>query len=284
VTQLRNGECTPFLGADACHPALPTGGDLSAEWADRYGYPFPDSARELPRVMQYAAIVEGDAVYVKEQVKETLLARGRPDLTDARQPHALLAGLPLSVYVTTNYDDFMVDALRGAGKQPRVLVCPWDDPEPAADALDRGLAPADADQPVVFHLHGSFADARTMVLTEDDHLEFMTNLSAHRTTISQIIPTPVIPALKNRPLLFVGYRFEDWTFRVLFHGLLRTLAPVHLRRHVSIQIAPGPNADPGLEARARRYFEQYFDRSHITVFWGTTGEFCVRLLSLLGLT
>ncbi|MBL7492422.1 SIR2 family protein [Frankia sp. AgB1.9] len=284
VTQLRNGECTPFLGADACHPALPTDGDLSAAWANRYGYPFRGSAQELPRVMQYAAVAEGDAVYVKERVKRDLVACGLPDFASAVQPHALLARLPLDVYVTTTYDDFMAKALERAGRHPEVLVCPWDDPRSRAGAFGTAVARPKADRPVVFHLHGSFQEARTMVLTEDDHVEFMTSLSAHRTMIDQLIPTSVIPALKNRPLLFVGYRFDDWTFRVLFRGLLKTLAPVHSRRHISVQLDPSPSGDPALDLRARDYLEKYFDRSDITVFWGSTSEFCIRLLTLLGLT
>lgn len=284
MTQLRNGDCTPFLGTGACYPALPADGDLSAEWADRYGYPFPESARDLPRVMQYAATVERDPIFVKGQVREALLARGYPNLGDATQAHGLLARLPLAVYVTTSYDDFMVTALRQEGRQPRALVCPWDGQRPDADAPDTELGPADPDRPVVFHLQGSLAEARSMVLTEDDHLDFMATLAENRTTVSRMIPTSVIAALKNRPLLFVGYSFEDWTFRMLLHGVLRTLAPVHLRRHVSVQLTPSPNGDGSLETQVKAYFERYFDEKHVTVFWGSTSEFCIRLMSLLALT
>ncbi|MDT3444371.1 MULTISPECIES: SIR2 family protein [unclassified Pseudofrankia] len=282
MNQLRNGECTPFLGGGVCHPTLPTDSHLSAVWAARYAYPFPDSMAELPRVMQYATTVEGEGVYVKEQLREELAARGQPDFSDLSEPHALLAELPLKVYVTTNYDNFMVSALRASGKDPRALACLWDDPlsEIGAPSLDPD--PPMVENPIVFHLYGSFEDPRTLVLTEDDYLDFVANLSANRTTMQRIVPTSVLPALKNAPLLFIGYRYGDWNFRVLFHSLLRTLAPVHLRRHISVQLAPSEDGETGLDARARDYLDRYFDRRNITVFWGTTAEFCQRLRFLMG--
>ncbi|MCK9900381.1 hypothetical protein CC117_04695 [Parafrankia colletiae] len=283
MNQLRNGECTPFLGADVCHPTLPTAGLLSADWAARYNYPFPDSATELPRVMQYAATVEGEDLYIKERLGAELAARGQPDFSDLSEPHALLAELPVKVYVTTNYDNFMTDALRASGKNPRTLVCGrGEQPGSGVGAPNHDFDRPQVDRPIVFHLYGNLGDPHTLVLTEDDYLDFMANLSANRTAIQQIIPISVLPALKNTPLLFIGYRFGDWNFRILFHTLLRALAPVHLRRHISVQLAPNGNGEAGLDARARAYLDKYFDKRNITVFWGSATEFCERLRFLMG--
>jgi hypothetical protein len=274
--QLRNGDCTPFLGAGACAGTLPVGAELSKSWADEYEYPFPDSANELPRVMHYASIMEGDPVHLKRLVARRFFGQGPPDFTNSVEPHGLLAKLPLNVYVTTNYDDFMLKALSTVGKKPQAIICPWY--LGAASTADSG-APPTAENPIVYHMHGSFADPSTLVLTEADYLEFLINFAtSQRSPEQRIIPTAILPALTRRPLLFIGYSLQDWTFRVLFHGLLRTVAPVQQRRHVSVQL-PVPKRSDDMRAadRAKHYLTRYFEDWKISVFWGTTAEFCTEL-------
>ncbi len=124
VEQIQGGDCTPFLGAGACTGTLPLAQELSRVWADNYQYPFKNEAN-LHEVMQYACVIEGDAVTVKRRLTEQLSNMGEPNFTDPSQPHALLARYPISVYLTTNYDNYMTRALQLEGKQPRTAVCPW---------------------------------------------------------------------------------------------------------------------------------------------------------------
>jgi len=46
---IRDGQCTPFLGAGACVPTLPTGSELSRALAREFDYPL-DSAADLSHV------------------------------------------------------------------------------------------------------------------------------------------------------------------------------------------------------------------------------------------
>ena len=48
-----------------------------------------------------------------------------PDFNDPAEPHRVLANLNLPVYVTTNYDDFMVKALARHHRQPNRVLCQW---------------------------------------------------------------------------------------------------------------------------------------------------------------
>jgi hypothetical protein len=229
--------------------------------------------------MQYAAYKVGDAVDLKRRVAEYLAALGTPDFGNRVEPHAMLAGLPLRVYMTTNYDDFMLTALTRAGKDPVRIVCPWYEGSVSADPETVGEPPVE--RPVVYHLHGSGHDPRTMVLTEDDYLEFLIRLVAsHQTPELPMIPTSVLPALTARPLLFIGYALHDWTFRVIFQTLLRTVAKVQQRRHVSVQLQPlagGRRATRG----AQEYLTHYFDQWNISVFWGSAADFCGQLRARL---
>lgn len=278
VRQLRDGHCTPFLGAGACAGTLPVGGDLSEQWADEYAYPFGDR-RELPRVMQWAATTMADTVFIREQVTGALAGIGPPDFSDPAEPHRLLASLPLPLYLTTNYDDFMLRALERAGKRPRRAICPWylgsrSDPEVFE------VEPAERTaQPVVYHLHGSFDDPKSLVLTEDDYLEFLIGLAMDRAAArQQVIPAYVLEALSTKPLLFIGYSLRDWTFQVLFRGVLRAISPVQHRRHVSVQLAPLPASVASAErTRTQDYLARHLNNLNVSVYWGTAHEFCREL-------
>ena len=285
VEQLQSGDCTPFLGAGASAGTLPAGSDLSKRWADRYDYPFENST-ELAEVMQYARIIEMDPVTVKQHVKEFLENRGIPDFRDQAEPHALLARFPVSVYLTTNYDDFMTQALLRERKDPTTVVCPWyrganDD---AGTRIPRDYRPRD-DNPLVFHLHGSFLHPSSLVLTEQDYSEFLVTLVKEQgMNEHRVIPTQVLNALTRQPLLFIGYSLRDSSFRTLFHGLVRSVANVQQRRHVSVQLPLPASMAADARERAERYLESYFDELNISVFWGTAREFCTELNRRLGTT
>jgi hypothetical protein len=285
IDQLGRGDCTPFLGAGACDGTLPTGPQLSSRWAVTYGYPFADN-HDLARVMQYAAVSAGDSVYLKELVCNDLGSAQPPDFDDPGEPHALLAEFPIPVFITTNYDDFLVRALRRAGKNPNSAVCSWF----SDAAYDReffetasGLNPVPA-EPLIYHLHGSMHTPKSLVLTQGDYLEFLVKVArANDDEALRLVPSAILSALTDNPLLFIGYGLQDWTFLVLFHGLLRAIPDIHRRRNVSVQLLPQvhrPMADA--EDRARRYLTRYLEGWHTSIFWGTATDFCRELRMRIG--
>jgi hypothetical protein len=291
IDQLRNGDCTPFLGAGASHGTLPSGTQLSRQWADAYQYPFPDDD-DLARVMQYVAITTRDPIHVKRLLCRELEASAEarpPDFTDPAEPHALLAQfLRVRVFLTTNYDDLLVQALRSVGRKPRVAVCPWHEGLPYDRELLQsgpGLDPQ-PDEPLVYHLHGSLRTPESLVLTEDDYLEFLVNVAMGRAEQDQdrmLVPAAILTALTTRPLLFIGYSLRDWTFRVLFQGLLRAIPEISRRQHVSVQLLPPVNGSVAeARERAHRYLTRYMEGRKISIFWGSAAEFCTELRARMG--
>lgn len=284
IDQLGRGECTPFLGAGACHGTLPNGSDMSREWATNYQYPFADTF-DLARVMQYAAMEKGDPVDLKREVCEFLLSKGPPDFDHPHEPHALLAGFPIPVFLTTNYDDFLFRALRRAGKNPNLTMCSWSsgaDYNKGFFSSPRGLNPG-SDEPLVYHLHGSVRSPRSLVLTENDYLDFLVNIASHHSSDSNIIPSTILSALSDNPLLFIGYSLQDWTFRVIFHGLLSTIPSTQHRRSVSVQLLPPTNASlETAQARGEHYMARYLEHWNIAIFWGTAADFCRQLRDRAG--
>lgn len=279
VDQLQDGNCTPFLGAGACAETLPTGRVLSEQWAEEYDYPFVDRT-DLARVAQYAAMQLGESVYLKERIAHRFRGTGRPDFADPAEPHGLLARLKLPIFLTTNYDDFMIRALEATTKNPVAAICPWYRGAPGNEDLfttPRGFAP-NSGEPIVYHLHGSVNRPASIVLTEADYLEFLLTLADRGPADTTVLPPAIADALASKSLLFIGYSLQDWTFRVLFHGLLSKLAAVAHRRHVSIQLLDLPaGTSPAMHDRARDYLASYFERWNVSVFWGGTRDFCTEL-------
>lgn len=278
IHELRAGDCTPFIGAGACHPQLPLAADFSQTWATQCGYPFTDPWN-LPRVMQYHVVQMRDHVIVKERVAADFRSKGYPDFNRSEEPHSLLAEFPLKVYLTTNYDDFMVSALRTNKKRPQAIICPWYENAPTDDryAIDPSFTPT-ANEPIVYHLHGSCDDPASLVLTEDDYLEFLINLAQDKAADDKrLIPTTILPYFTTRPLLFIGYSLQDWTFRVIFEGLRRTVARIQQRRHISVQLLPPRKRSRGARERAERYLTDYLDKYDVSVYWGEAQEFCADL-------
>lgn len=283
VAQLKAGRCAPFLGAGACYGSLKLGSQLSEQWADEYDYPFADRG-DLAQVMRYVTVYEGDPIYVKEKfLEQDIRGATPPDFSDPCEPHTALARFPIPIYLTTNYDDFMVRALQYAGKKPRQVLCPW---YPSAPFHPEDFHPPEGEppaaHPIVYHLHGHANAPESLVLTEDDYIEFLVALGEERnqpvhmsaSPSPSFIPPPVAESLSRMPLLFVGYSLRDWTFQVILQGIVKALPRTMHRRHVSVQMLPlQAGATDDQRRRAEGYLNRYFNGLNISVYWGSAADF-----------
>lgn len=283
VGLLESGRCTPFLGAGASLPHVPLGSEIAGRWATEHGYPLADR-NNLPRVMQYVATKYAtgikDATALKEEIVESLFAGlDPPNFNVVGQIHGVLGRFPLPIYITTNYDDLMLQALLYHKKHPQRAISPWYGGAHRGPIGPRGYAPA-PETPLVFHLHGHAEQPGSLVLTEDDYIEYLVKLAADRRRPADkdsLLPPVVREALRNRPLLFIGYSLEDWTFRVLFRTLLHGIPDGQLRRHVSVQIEPASSGAGGSGTAGREYLEEYFRSQKITIFWDKADEFAKKI-------
>ena len=55
VGRIKDGKCTPFLGAGACAGVLPLAREIAQKWADEYDYPLSDTTN-LIQVAQFLAV------------------------------------------------------------------------------------------------------------------------------------------------------------------------------------------------------------------------------------
>jgi hypothetical protein len=274
------GECTPFLGAGISAPHVPTGKQLSVSLAREFDYPLDDKTN-LARVAQYIASLRGQPAYVKRRVSDIILAAQSEAAATLGgglpKNHILLARLQLPLYVTTNYDDYLERAILSTGiREPSVDICRWNDR--LADELPkyRRAEPAPG-APSIFHMHGHMSRRNSILVTEDDYIDFTVSL-AQRAAKDPVIPHFVRRALGNSSLLFVGYSLEDWNFRVLMRHLMKQqkLLQHELYGSLSIQLS---DEDMPLERRTRaeKFLEVYLSSSRIDVHWGHAGPFLEEL-------
>ncbi len=280
-------QCTPFLGAGACAGTLPTGKAIAREWADEFGYPFSDK-ENLPRVAQYMAITQGlvGSLGPKFNLRRRFTGKGPPDFECEEEPHRVVADLDLPVYITTNYDNFMFAALeRDRRRQPVREVCQWKRPQTLATLSSQGhrrQAPRarvepTSERPLVFHLHGVLDPAESMVLTEDDYLDFLTNISE----TPNLLPSYVQERLSNSCLLFLGYSLNDMNFKVLFRRLAWYMQRTEGTRHISVQLAPHAASDAQEELRMfrkqREYLQTHYGLQKVKIYWGSCAQFAADL-------
>jgi len=284
--------CTPFIGAGACAGTLPLGADIAREWAKDTNYPFPlsDTGDNLSRVAQFWAL--SDPIAPKEDIQSRFKPIKHPNFSD-NEPHALLADLQLPIYITTNYDNFMVEALRTRHKrnskldpcEPQRELCRWNkiiEEETVSifgtDEEKTNYVPT-VEKPLVYHLHGHYDTPQSMVLTEDDYLDFLVNLSRENQTV---LPPAIRTAMSKTSLLFIGYSLSDWNFRVLFRTLVGSEAATHSYPSIAVQLTPSDLVDDSEEGKiqAQEYMQKYFgtiQKNQVKVYWGKATEFTSEL-------
>jgi len=190
---------------------------------------------------------------------------------DPNDVHRVLASLNLPLYVTTNCDSFMVEALAACGKTPLREVCPWYeelDSSPSRFEEETPYKPT-SDAPLVYHLFGTDLEIASLVITEDDYLDFMVKISEKRR-----VPDYIRGVLASSSLMFVGYSLQDWEFRVLMRGLVATLDRRLTVNDVAVQLEDVGEADA---AAVQDFLQKYFQHAKINVFWGSTAQFIAEL-------
>jgi hypothetical protein len=173
----------------------------------------------------------------------------------------------------------MFAALKSYPKDARLEFCRWNDALNNPSLFDPSLfdtetgseissfAPNVAN-PVVFHLYGHTGVAESLVLTEDDYLQFLVETSKANLRI----PARIQKAFTLTSLLFLGYRLTDLEFRVLLRSLAGSLRISIAGSHVSAQVihvGDEPQTDKQIAqlAKTREYLSSYCQAFKITTCW-----------------
>jgi hypothetical protein len=227
----------------------------------------PQAAPAIPDLEAQA----GQCMF-SELVEELDYPRFPPGVQD---PLRCLAQMPLPIYLTTSYYDFLERALEAENRPPRSQICLWSG-EPAnllpEHRTQHDLTPS-VENPVVFHLFGWERYPATMALSEADYMDYLLRVIQDTDTKNPLIPLYLRGDLAASSLILVGYRPQDWDFRVLFRLIRQSaLRPYSLL----VQLDPDTLARNLKSAEVRRYLEDFF-HGFFTIQWGEPGEFVERL-------
>lgn len=274
----------PFLGAGASFGctlrdadealdeprSVPSAHDLAQLLAVKTSFP-DDAERTLATVAQYFEVVGGRDT-LEEELRSLFARRYVP----SRLHHHLAAQAASMLFVTTNYDDLLEQALDEADKAYDVVIQTTD------PALGERLLwwKQGADQPervtpkrlyidlektnVVYKMHGAvdrlLAARDQYVITEDDYVEFLIRL-----TRGKAIPAIFAEPFQRRHFLFLGYGLRDWNLRVILSRLERDLGGARGRTSWAIDAAPS--------AVERRFWQN----RGVEIYKMTCDEFVTRL-------
>ncbi|MGD2077305.1 MAG: CHAT domain-containing protein [Chloroflexota bacterium] len=295
------GRVTVFLGPGVTNGLLPDRETVALKLAEKYGYPMSDNS-SLIKVAQFMALKDPallrsdymrtlqrslfnylDITPTKEQKRqfrnaslcETIEAIGWSECVlkiHENEIHHELAALGLPLYVTTNVDNFMVEALKQQeGVSPRRIGLRWE--QPGAGTPQYVITPEpSAKEPVVLHLNGHDGDPeqmRHLVLSEDDYLEHFVRLSRDQEIV---LPMNVLGMLAERSFLFLGYRLDDWELRVILQGLTKQIAETSRDRktHIGVQLEM---EDELTNEEAINYLQRYMQEFNVDIYWGSTKQF-----------
>lgn len=283
--------CTPILGPGLLEQFIGTSRDLAHRLVQKHRFPLTPSARDdLPQVAQYLAN-DQDTFYLHDvlseafrealaahtadgslppgQLDEQLAAIGaQRRAADPTDPYRVLAQLPLPIFLTTNPDRLLIDALREAGKDPQVLMCPWDRD---SETESRPFVLPTVERPLVFYFFGRLDHPASLVLTEDDYFRYLMGVTRN----DELLPTLVNKALTSSALLFLGFRLEDWNFRVLYQGFTSLEGYQRSMRYTRVAVQVDPQEGVMLDPQAaREYLRNYFgQKAQINIYWGSADDF-----------
>jgi len=319
LNYIAEDQCTPIVGPEVTEDLFGSQQEIARRWAELYRYPLTGYHNvDLPQVAQYLADIVSPPharIELMNHLRRELLERyGRkvpglkqdgelPDLLaevgrwrrardrDTRdgpsrdwEPdlHQILAELRCPVYLTTNPDSLLADALRDLSGGVDVIERAFD--RSRKNRVSDQFFDEDVDrppdyQPLVYHLFGMYQkdprtrryDLKSLVLNQDDYFQYLSAMGQN----GDAVPTPVKTALSSSALMFVGFHLHDWNFRVLLQSLQgQEWTKDNDYSHIAVQVDPaeGQFADPEM---ARLYLQKVgkINRSNLSIYWGSTRKF-----------
>jgi SIR2-like domain len=218
---------SPFHYPEQSRP--PFGSELSRQLAQACNLDrsFPDEdPSNLQRVSLFYEITRS-----RHQLVDAVRARVHEQTKPSPMLRAL-AELDFPLVITTNYDQLFETALVSVGKRPRVAVY-----TPELEQTEDFRQPT-AESPIVFKIHGDITRPETMVITDEDYIQFV--LRMNNKEPYDPIPLTLKYYLSDYPTLFVGYSLIDYNLRLLFKTLRWKIDRAKAPDMYAVDVAPDP--------------------------------------------
>jgi hypothetical protein len=215
IHTIRQGNCILMLGSGASLESyngkeLPCSEIFANELAEKINEKIESwginlDTSNLAQIAQYYCM-EKDRNMLEASATDFYLKRKN----STNELHKNLAALPFSFIITSAQDSMMCNAFKNHKKYPRVPIV--ERYHFCGDNLEM-VEEGTKENPLIFHLYGTINEPDSLVLTEDDFLNFL--------ILKHPLPKNIASALKtkNKSMLFLGFGFNHWYSRVLLHFL-----------------------------------------------------------------
>ena len=92
-------------------------------------------------------------------------------------------------------------------------------------------------------------------------MDFLISVVQNTNSLNPIIPDILLTGLGKSQLILLGYRVQDWDFRVLLKFIQKY---ERVNRGIVVQLEPGDTSNP---ESLKRYVREFMDISNFDIEW-----------------
>jgi len=167
------------------------------------------SNRDLAYIAQQFLSIKGARRVDLEDLAKDFLEANTKEIPDF---YYKLAELPLHLIINTTPDDYMERALREKGKA--CVTHHYNFKRECNQSIEADMITQE--RPLVYNLFGTMKEAESLVMTDNNQLEFVRNVVKD----DPRIPDEILGQFDHRKTyLFLGFNLENWQFRLLLDSL-----------------------------------------------------------------
>jgi hypothetical protein len=226
LKSIRQGKCIPLLGPDiAVDPTNFRGEPLSVQLAQKL-------ANELRSAGKGGGLLATNDLAAVAQTYEREMRKRRAGLELAvedfytpyrdqtTQLHLDMAALPFALCISTTPERFLLNAFHETPNKEPIYDFYHFQPDPKRPPRPLSPAPPTTnpqEHPLIYDLYGSINEADSLVLTENDLLDFLGSVIRQTPALH-----PYVTGQFKDPsvsFLFLGFGFRHWYIRILLHAL-----------------------------------------------------------------
>ncbi len=145
--------------------------------------------------------------------------------------HRIIADLPFYFIVTTTHDNMLINAMKEKGRKPVMERYHFRGENPEKVAMGT------VEKPLFFYLYGSVDESDSLVLTENDLLDFLVALTSNKRPMAPNVLSEI--QNEDKCFLFLGVGFRHWYQRILLYVLQMRKKDTHSFAMEEARFIPG---------------------------------------------
>lgn len=217
LRDIRNNRCILLLGSrlggikieEKWNPIMDAFSLVLAKELEVEGVVYnKEAAHQLPYIAQLFLHIEGvTKIDLQDEAKHFY----EKHTIEIPPIYRKLATLPFTIIINTSFDNYIVRAFHYTGKLCYHHFYNFMEVEREVINPD-----TDSKHPIVYNLFGSIAKPTSLVITDDDQVNFVKNVVQGNPGI----PSEILEHFdQSKSYIFLGFDLEHWQFRLLLESL-----------------------------------------------------------------